>query len=48
MRVIAGEVDDDATMQVLREAGVDYVQGKRLGEARLIKRIDFASLMKAD
>ncbi len=47
MRVIAGEVDDVATMRVLRETGVDYVQGKRLGEARLIKRVDFASLMKA-
>lgn len=46
MRVIAGEVDDDLSMQALREAGVDYVQGKRLGEARLIKRVDFASLMK--
>jgi PAS domain S-box-containing protein/diguanylate cyclase (GGDEF)-like protein len=48
MRVIAGEVDDDATMQALREADVDYVQGKRLGDARLIKRVDFASLMKPD
>lgn len=48
MRVIAGEVDDDLTMQALREAGVDYVQGKRLGEARLIKRVDFASLVKPD
>ncbi len=47
MRVIAGEVDDEATLQTLREAGVDYVQGKRIGEARLIKRVDFASLMKA-
>ncbi len=45
MRVIAGEVEDELTMQVLREAGVDYVQGKRLGEARLIKRVDFASLI---
>jgi PAS domain S-box-containing protein/diguanylate cyclase (GGDEF)-like protein len=48
LRVIAGEVDDEATMQALREAGVDYVQGKRLGDARLIKRVDFASLMKPD
>ena len=47
MRVIAGEVDDDATLHTLRDAGVDYVQGKRIGEARLIKRVDFASLMKA-
>jgi PAS domain S-box-containing protein/diguanylate cyclase (GGDEF)-like protein len=47
MRVIAGEVDDEVTMQALREAGVDYVQGKRLGDARLIKRVDFASLMKS-
>lgn len=48
MRVIAGEVDDELTMQALREAGVDYVQGKHLGEARLIKRVDFASLTKPD
>jgi PAS domain S-box-containing protein/diguanylate cyclase (GGDEF)-like protein len=48
MRVIAGEVDDEATMQALREAGVDFVQGKRVGDARLIKRVDFASLMKSD
>ncbi|MBL0162396.1 MAG: EAL domain-containing protein [Xanthomonadales bacterium] len=47
MRVIAGEVDDELTMQALRETGVDYVQGKRIGEARLIKRVDFASLMQA-
>ena len=46
MRVIAGEVDDELTMQALCEADVDYVQGKHLGEARLIKRVDFASLMK--
>jgi len=45
MRVIAGEVDDDATLQALREAGVDYMQGKRLAEARLIKRVDFTLLM---
>lgn len=46
MRVIAGEVDDEATLNVLREAGVDYLQGKQIGDARLIKRVDFASLMK--
>ncbi|HET9032147.1 MAG TPA: EAL domain-containing protein [Dokdonella sp.] len=46
MRVIAGEVNDQATLNVLREAGVDYLQGKQIGDARLIKRVDFASLMK--
>ncbi len=46
MRVIAGEVDDEESLNVLREAGVDYVQGKQMGDARLIKRVDFASLMK--
>ncbi len=46
MSVIAGEVDDEATLTVLHEAGVDYVQGKQMGDARLIKRVDFASLMK--
>ena len=46
MQVIAGEVDDDVTLQFLRDAGVDYLQGRHLGEARLFKRADFASLMK--
>lgn len=46
MGVLAGEVDDEETMLALRTAGVDYVQGKHLGEGRLSKRVDFASLMK--
>lgn len=45
MRVIAGEVDDKQTLQALRVAGVHYLQGKSLGEARLLKRVDFAKLM---
>jgi EAL domain-containing protein (putative c-di-GMP-specific phosphodiesterase class I) len=45
MRVIAGEVDNDETLLALRDAGVDYLQGKRLGEARLLKRVDFGKLM---
>jgi PAS domain S-box-containing protein/diguanylate cyclase (GGDEF)-like protein len=44
MRVIAGEIEDDATLDALRAAGVDYAQGKRLGEARLLKRVDFSNL----
>ena len=39
----AGQVGE--TLQALRESGVDYLQGKRLGEARLLKRIDFSRLM---
>lgn len=45
MQSIAGEVEDDATLQALQEAAVDYVQGRRLGEARLIKRVDFSKLL---
>ncbi|MGB0133470.1 EAL domain-containing protein [Dokdonella sp.] len=45
MRVIAGEVDSEETLQALCNAGVDYLQGKRLGEARLLKRVDFDKLM---
>jgi EAL domain-containing protein (putative c-di-GMP-specific phosphodiesterase class I) len=45
MRVIAGEVDNEQTLLALREAGVDYVQGKSLGEARLLKRVEFGKLM---
>jgi EAL domain-containing protein (putative c-di-GMP-specific phosphodiesterase class I) len=45
MRVIAGAVDNEQTLQALRGAGVDYLQGKRLGEARLLKRVDFGKLM---
>jgi PAS domain S-box-containing protein/diguanylate cyclase (GGDEF)-like protein len=44
-RVIAGEIEDDATLDALREAGVDYAQGPRIGEARLLKRVDFAGLL---
>ncbi|HNV09552.1 MAG: EAL domain-containing protein [Dokdonella sp.] len=44
MRVVAGEVDNDATLLALRGAGVDYLQGGRLGQARLIKRVDFSAL----
>ena len=44
MRVVAGEVDNDATLLALRGAGVDYLQGSRLGQARLIKRVDFSAL----
>jgi diguanylate cyclase (GGDEF)-like protein/PAS domain S-box-containing protein len=44
MLVIAGEVDSDPLLRALRMTGVDYVQGKRLGEARLLKRVDFGSL----
>ena len=45
MRVIAGEVDDEQTLQALCKAGIDYLQGRRLGEARLLKRVDFGKLM---
>jgi len=45
MRVIAGAVDDAATLEALTEAGVDFVQGDYLGEARLLKRVDFAALV---
>ena len=45
MQSIAGEVEDDATLRALQETDVDYVQGKRLGEARLIKRVDFGKLL---
>jgi EAL domain-containing protein (putative c-di-GMP-specific phosphodiesterase class I) len=45
MQSIAGEVEDDATLRALQETDVDYVQGKRLGEPRLIKRVDFGKLM---
>ncbi|MEZ5460455.1 EAL domain-containing protein [Dokdonella sp.] len=45
MRVIAGEVDNEQTLQALRGAGVHYLQGKCLGEARLLKRVDFGKLM---
>lgn len=44
MRVIAGAVDSAATLAALAEAGVDFVQGDHIGEARLLKRIDFAAL----
>ena len=44
MRVIAGEVDSDELLRALHGTGVDYVQGKRLGDARLLKRVDFAGL----
>ncbi len=44
MRVIAGAIDDDDGLFTVREAGVDYVQGTRLGEPRLLKRVEFATL----
>ena len=44
MRVIAGAVDDAATLAALAEAGVDFVQGDYIGEARLLKRVDFEAL----
>ncbi len=44
MRVIAGGVDNAATLDALIEAGVDLAQGDYLGEARLLKRVDFAAL----
>ena len=44
MRVVAGEVDNDATLLALRGEAVDYLQGSRLGQARLIKRVDFYAL----
>jgi PAS domain S-box-containing protein/diguanylate cyclase (GGDEF)-like protein len=44
MRAIAGEVNDTATLLAVRDTGVDYVQGKRIGEARLLKRVDFGKL----
>jgi len=44
MRVIAGGIDDDSALFAAREAGVDFVQGERLGEPRLLKRVDFAAL----
>ena len=44
MRVIAGGVDSAATLAALAEAGIDFVQGDHLGDARLLKRIDFAAL----
>jgi PAS domain S-box-containing protein/diguanylate cyclase (GGDEF)-like protein len=47
MRVIAGAVDSAATLAALAEAGIDFVQGDHLGEARLLKRIDFAALAAA-
>lgn len=45
MRVIAGEVDNMQTLLALRDAGVDYLQGRCLGEARLLKRVEFSKLM---
>jgi PAS domain S-box-containing protein/diguanylate cyclase (GGDEF)-like protein len=44
MLVIAGEVDSNPLLRALHKTGVDYVQGKRLGDARLLKRVDFSSL----
>ena len=44
MRVIAGGVTSATTLDALAEAGVDFGQGDHLGEARLLKRIDFSEL----
>ncbi len=44
MRVIAGGVDDAGTLEALAESGVDFAQGDHVGEARLLKRVDFAAL----
>lgn len=44
MLSIAGEVNDTATLVAVRDTGVDYLQGKRIGEARLLKRVDFGRL----
>ncbi|MEO8012189.1 MAG: EAL domain-containing protein, partial [Dokdonella sp.] len=45
MRVIAGDVDQLATLDAVLQAGVDYAQGSCIGEPKLLKRIDFSALI---
>ena len=43
-RTVAEQVEDARTLEVLREFGVDFVQGHYLGRPRPLDRSELASL----
>ena len=47
MTVIAEHVDGLETLNALRECGVDYVQGRYLGQARALAELDMRQVLAA-